>query len=313
MTVATLLRVRRRRTIASALISLLIFSSATQSTYGDDSQLPALVDAPIPANVTPTISGIAADRPTPYKDRCHTQQDLTKSESACVYGDRKSKTTIVLFGDSHALSWFPAIERLALAKKWKLVSLTMSSCWPADILAWNSTKNALMANCTIWRTDTVNDILAMKPKMIFVAGTRGFTTVDGDMNLILGDARTATWEAGMVRTLDDLKKASKLVVYLADTPVSAVDSPTCLRAHRNSIAACATPYAKAVSTKWLAEEQHVATTEGVMWIDPTPWICSTEPCSPLSGKYIIYVDSGHLTASFARTLEKPLWAEITSQ
>jgi len=153
----------------------------------------------------------------------------------------------------------------------------------------------------------------MKPKMIFVAGTRGFTTVDGDMNLILGDARTATWEAGMVRTLDDLKRAANLVVYLADTPVSSVDSPTCLRAHRSSIAACATPYAKAVSAKWLAEEQHAATTEGVIWIDPTPWICSTEPCSPLSGKYIIYVDSGHLTASFARTLEKPLWAEITSQ
>jgi len=299
--------------LAYALIALLALLSTSQPAHAVDPSLPALVDQPVPANVTPSISGIAADRPTPYKDRCHTQQDLTKSESTCVYGNLKSKTTIVLFGDSHALSWFPAIERLALAKKWKLVSLTMSSCWPADILAWNSTKNALMANCTIWRTDTVHDILAMKPKMIFVAGTRGFTTVDGDMNLILGDARTATWEAGMVRTLDDLKRASNLVVYLADTPVSSVDSPTCLRAHRSSIAACATPYAKAVSAKWLAEEQHVATTEGVIWIDPTPWICSTEPCSPLSGKYIIYVDSGHLAASFARTLEKPLWAEITSQ
>lgn len=297
-----------------------------QVTLADDSQvteaptlpstslvaLPSLVDEPVPAKVTPSLSNISADRPKPYKDRCHTQQDMSKSESSCIYGNLKSKTKVVLFGDSHALSWFPAIERLVIAKKWKLVSLTMSSCWPADILAWNSTKNALMPNCTIWREEAFQDILAMKPSIIFVAGTKGFSTVDGDLNLILGADRTTTWEAGMMRTLDILKEASKRVIYLSDTPVSTVNSATCLQAHLNSIAACATPYAKAVSLNWLAEEHHVATIEGITWVDPTPWICSTNPCSPLSGKYVIYVDGGHLTATFAWTLEKPLWTELTT-
>ncbi len=283
-----------------------------QITSVSASLLPRLIDSPIPANVTPAVSEIVSDRPKPYKDRCHTQQDLSKSDSACVYGDIKSKTTIVLFGDSHALSWFPAIERLAIAKKWKLASLTMSSCWPADILAWNSTTNLLMNNCTLWRDETLNDIIKMKPSMVFVSGTRGFATVDPKMNVLNGATRTATWEAGMVRTLELLKKASKKVVYLADSPISSVISSDCLKAHPNSIAACATPYSKAVSSTWLVEEQHVATTEGVTFVDPTSWICTTDPCSPLSGKYVIYVDGGHLTASFAWTLEKPLWAKLTS-
>ena len=188
----------------------------------------------------------------------------------------------------------------------------MSSCWPSDILAWNSTTNLLMTNCSVWRKDTLREIAALKPQMIFVAGTRGFTTVDEKFNILTGDSRTAEWEAGMLRTLDQLKRASKQVVYLGDTPISVVDSPTCLKAHRNAIASCATPYSKAVSTSWLSEEQHVAATENVMWVDPTPWICSTDPCSPLSGKYVIFVDKGHLTASFARTLESPLWAKVTS-
>ena len=317
----------QRRAVAVIVAAFFMASFSLQPSRAEDSStvttiqttsvslslMPRLVDSPIPTNVTPTISGIVGDRPKPYKDRCHTQQDLTKSESACIYGNLKSKTTIVLFGDSHALSWFPAIERLAIAKKWKLASLTMSSCWPSDILAWNSTKNALMSNCPIWRDETLNDIVSMKPSMIFVAGTRGFSTVDSNMKVLAGNVRTTTWEAGMARTFNILKKASKQVVYISDTPISSVDSPTCLKAHKNSISACATPFSKAVSLSWLAEEAHVASTAGVTYIDPTSWICTTDPCSPLAGKYVIYVDSGHLTASFAWTLEKPLWAQLTAQ
>jgi len=142
------------------------------------SPLPALIDRALPSNLSPSLANAKSDRPKPYADRCHTQQDLSKSESNCEYGYLKSKTTIVLFGDSHALSWFPAIEKLAIAKKWKLLSLTMSSCWPSDIPAWNSTTNKLMDNCELWRMETLSDIVALKPAMIFVSGTRGFSTVD---------------------------------------------------------------------------------------------------------------------------------------
>ena len=272
----------------------------------------ALVDRAIPANLQPSLAAVKTDRPKPYKDRCHTQQDLERSQSACEYGNLKSKTTIVLFGDSHALSWFPALERLAIAKDWKLLSLTMSSCWPADIPAWNSTTNKLMPNCAIWRTDALNDIAKLKPSMVFVTGTRGFTTVDKSNKVLLGDDRTAAWEAGMDRTLTKLKKASSEVVFISDTPISKYDAPVCLAEHTQSIASCATPFDKSVSTSWLTEEAKVAQSENVTWVNPTSWICSTDPCSPLSGRYEIFVDKGHLTASFAWTLERPLWKQLTT-
>jgi len=61
----------------------------------------------------------------------------------------------------------------------------------------------------------------------------------------------------MISTLETLKKASKRVVYLGDTPISDYDVPVCLKAHFTSIAACATPFAKAVSMAWRSEEHHV--------------------------------------------------------
>jgi hypothetical protein len=301
---------------AIALIALILaapFTWADTETVqtADAPILSALVDRAVPLNMVPSISFAKNDRPKPYVDRCHTQQNLSRSLSTCEYGNLKSKTSIVLFGDSHALSWFPAIEKLAIAKRWKLISLTMSSCWPASIPAWNSTTNMLMENCNIWRESTLNDLISIKPKAIFVSGTRGFSTVNAKNQILLGSDRTASWENGMRTTLARLRLATQNLIYISDTPISIVDVPECLRLHPRSIAACATPFGKSVSLDWLAEDEKVASVENATWVDPTSWICTTNPCSPLVGKYEIFVDKGHLTASFAATLEKPLWAKIS--
>lgn len=307
-----------RRVQAALAMVMVLLLPATQVVADTDTvqaitkpTLIPLEDRALPNNLLPMLWGAKSDRPKPYVDRCHTQQDLAKSDSPCEYGNLDSDTTIVLFGDSHALSWFPAIERLAIAKSWKLVSLTMSSCWPADIPAWNSTTNKLMTNCALWRADTLNDIVTMKPSMIFVTGTRGFSTVDAKNKVLTGAARTAAWELGMTKTLTRLKRASSKVVMIGDSPISQYEAPACLAAHPKSVAACATPFNKSVSIDWLNEEQKVAIANKVTFVDPTPWICGTDPCSPLSGRYQIFVDKGHLTASFAWTLEKPLWTQLS--
>lgn len=273
--------------------------------------IPQLIDSPVPNVLKPSLLDAPLDRPTPYLDKCHTQQDQTESKSACIYGNLKSKTKIVLFGDSHALSWFPAVEKLAIAKKWKLYSWTMSSCWPADIPAWNSTKSILMTNCAVWRTNILKKIVALKPAMVFIAGTRGFATIDTDGNILQGEVRSSTWIAGMKRTVETLKNSSARLIYIADTPISMYDPHLCMTSHLSSLKACSTPYEKAVALDWLGLEHQVAQAENISWVDPTPWICSTDPCSPIKGSNMIYVDGGHLTATFARTLEPALWAQVS--
>ncbi|MFI0721653.1 SGNH hydrolase domain-containing protein [Streptomyces sp. NPDC021224] len=62
-----------------------------------------------------------------YRDGCHVGYASTKAPD-CVYGDPRSDTEVVLFGDSHAAQWFPALERLAGERHWKLISLTKASC-----------------------------------------------------------------------------------------------------------------------------------------------------------------------------------------
>jgi len=274
--------------------------------------LPSTIDRAVPKNLKPSLADVQKDRPKPYFDRCHVQQNLIASKAKCLYGNLTSKTTIVLFGDSHALSWFPAVEQLAKLKKWRFYSLTMSSCWPSDIPAWNSTTNKLMTNCAIWRNNVLKQIVKLHPAIVIVSGTRGFATIGADKSVLKGDARATAWQAGMKRTIDRLKLASKHVYLLSDTPTS-IDNPAmCLSVNRASILECGTPVKNAVSTTWLGIEKSVADSEKISWIDPTLWICPTNPCVPIVGNILMYVDGGHLTATFALTLEKRL-AKVISK
>ena len=286
-------------------------SAIDPSTPISPYQFPALVDGPVPDALTDLLESAPTDLPTPYKDRCHVQQNLVATSAPCFYGNLNSKTTIVLFGDSHALSWFPAFEKLATIKKWRLLSLTMSSCWPSSIPAWNSTTQILMANCSLWRKGALKKIAQIQPYLTVVTGTRGFSTIDAKGNVLTGDARTQAWRTGMRTTLTLIKRASQNTFLMSDSPISIAKYPDCLEGSLGSVAACGTPTSRAIDLGWLAQERNIAAAVNVDWINPTSWICNTEPCSPIGNNQIIYRDGGHLTSAFALTLERPLWATLS--
>ncbi len=295
-------------TPTSSPLSTTISPTPTTTTA---SGLPTLIDRAVPLNIRPMISSALEDRPKPYADRCHVQLNLLPTAATCIYGNAKSSHTIVLYGDSHALSWFPAVEAIAIKKNWHFVSLTMSSCWPADIPPWNGTTHILMKNCTSWRIATLAKIAKLKPDIVLVAGTKGFATVDGKGKVLTGDARTAAWKAGMIRTLTKLKAASPRVVLMGDTPASSVDAPDCLILHPFSIAACATPFFQATAPAWHLVESEVANKMAVQLVDPTLWICNTDPCSVVQGNYLVFVDGGHLSESFSTSLAPKLKSALS--
>jgi peptidoglycan/LPS O-acetylase OafA/YrhL len=265
----------------------------------------------VPTNLQPQLVDAKSDRPITYLDRCHTQENLPPSTLPCLYGDLASNTTVALFGDSHALSWFPALNAVAKKNGWKLLSLTMSACTPADIPAWNPANHSIMKNCALWRTDSLRRIALAKPLIVVVAGTRGFATVDSRDQVLTGDARTAAWRSGMKRTIDQLKLATGKIIYIGDSPLSLVDPPVCLSAHLKNALDCATPVARAIQNDWIGEEVAMTIEEGIYFIDPTLWICPTSPCPVIVGNLLIYMDGGHFTATFSAALASRLRKAIS--
>ncbi len=265
----------------------------------------------VPSNLQPSLAGAAGDLPLSYQDGCHTGMDLPPSTSSCLYGNLSSSHTIALFGDSHALSWFPAVYRLAMDKGWRLLSLTMSACSPADINEWNPAWNRTMPNCGLWRDQSVAELVRVHPDILLITGTRGFENVDASGNLVTGDNRARFWVQGMKRTLAQLVPAAGRVIMIGDLPISTSTPPVCLSKHLNDALACATPVDQAINYDWINTEFTVARLMGTGYIDPERWICPTSPCPAVIGNLLVLRDPGHMTATFAAALWRRLEAAVT--
>ena len=81
----------------------------------------AVAERAVPSNLNPSLERAHHDQARPFLDGCDDGWRDTRVVP-CAYGDRRSTTTVVLFGDSHAPQWFPAFERVAAARHWRLVA-----------------------------------------------------------------------------------------------------------------------------------------------------------------------------------------------
>jgi hypothetical protein len=288
-------------------------ASLTPTTSTASSNIrPATLDFPLPPDLDPTLLAAKNDRALSYFDGCHTQQNLKASTKPCIYGDLKSHKTIVLFGDSHALSWFPAINKAAKTRNWKLLSLTMSACSPANIPAYNPALGGVMKNCAIWRKASIARIVALHPYAVIIGSSRGFATTNASGKIVTGDTRSAIFAAGMKNTINKIKSTTRHVILLQDTPTAGLDPLLCLSTHPSSTLACATPLSNALSPSWQSLEQGIAKDEAIPTIDPSLWVCPTDPCPLVIGNLLVFSDGGHLSATFAQALAKRMGNAIAA-
>jgi hypothetical protein len=61
-----------------------------------------------------------------------------------------------------------------------------------------------------------------------------------------------------------------------------------------------------VATDRLAADAQIAAATGATFVDPTPWMCVTDPCPAVIGRFLVYRDEHHMTATFARALASRL-------
>jgi peptidoglycan/LPS O-acetylase OafA/YrhL len=247
----------------------------------------------LPANLRPSLAAAAADSPRVYADGCHAKPPTVRPASPCAYGDLGADRTVVLFGDSHAAQWFPALVRIALDRHWRLVSLTKSGCTAADATIWNDVLQRAYTECDAWRRTAIARIDGLRPALIVVSSTYAYRLTDPH----------ATWQAAWARTFAALSPAP--VAVLSDTPTMNVQVPECLSQH--SLSACNREVA---ATMGQAQRRILAGFGGqVTVIDPVPWLCSTV-CPTVLGNLLVYRDSAHLTAAMAEALAPLLAARL---
>ena len=270
--------------------------------------IPTTPSGPVPADLQPPLPKAHGDLPATYADGCEVAQFATKS-GPCVYGNPRSGTTVVLFGDSHAAQWFPALERLAIERSWRLVSLTKVQCGAVDHPVWNGVLKRAYPECDAWRAAALRRISSEHPALVVVANSKFASFEIGGRQATLQETADG-WPKALANMLRALSASATHVAVIGDTPQMATDPADCLSAHPKDARACARPRSEAVDWGRLAADRGAADATGAIFIDPTPWTCPTEPCPVVIDGLLVYLDAGHMTATFSSALAPYLGAAL---
>jgi peptidoglycan/LPS O-acetylase OafA/YrhL len=263
----------------------------------------------LPVNLTPALPAAARDRPRVWQDGCHVDVPVTSAPPGCVFGDPTSATTVVLYGDSHAAQWFPAMERLARERHWKLVEISKSSCSAADIPLWHDTLKRAYTECTAFHRSAVARIARLKPALVVIGSSFNYRPVTPEAD------PAAQWTAAWDRTFAQVGAGGARIAAIADTPYMSGSVPQCLAAPANErhIGNCT----RGLGTVLRGPEQRraflaYAGSGRATIIDPITWFC-TAVCPAVVGNVLVYRDSNHMTTTYSAALAPLLGAKLPAR
>jgi peptidoglycan/LPS O-acetylase OafA/YrhL len=253
------------------------------------------------AQLRPEPRDAKDDRGGLYEDGCLVPQ-TERFSPPCVYGDPRSKDTVVLFGNSHAMHWFPALERIAARRGWRLVALTRAGCAIGEV--------RFSDRCDAWREHTLRRIERReRPRLVIVATSTSMSlgvVVDGER---LGrEASRPHLRRGLEHTLRRLRATGARVIVIKDLPRSPHDVPDCVSREPKRLERCAFPREQQPGEAF--DEQSTLAVDGAHAIDPAPVVCPNDLCHAVMGNALVFRDDNHFTATYARTLAPWLDASL---
>jgi peptidoglycan/LPS O-acetylase OafA/YrhL len=250
--------------------------------------------------VRPNPLRARADRSRMYYEGCLVGISGTNS-NRCLYGDPKGERTLILFGDSHALQYAPALEKLAETRHWRLIVLTKAECSPGEVRIRSMVADREYSQCDAWREESLERIeMGADSTVVVMSGDTVYTPYGSGGEELSGDAGAAEMEAGYIATLTRIHRAGLRTVVIKDTPVSTSDVPGCVSERLQHLESCAFPLTHDKVREFDARAAKAAPHSHL--IDITPEICPRNLCRAVIGNALVYRDKSHLTATYARTL-----------
>jgi len=252
---------------------------------------------------TPGLAQFVAaqkDKAIVFAMSCHASSRSTEAR-ICTFGDPHAIHTAVLMGDSKALHWFPAFRQIFEKPGWRFMTVTKSGCPMVDAPVVDLALRQEYIECAQWRRDAVRKVASLRPDVV-----------------VLGESVTypftkEQWMAGTRHVLSALAESTHQIYLMRPTPELPVDGPLCLEPRGRL-------YGALVSKSHCTGSAHTARSDNVgswlqasvrsfrnvQFVDMTNSVCPADVCrAELDGR-IVFLDEGHMTATFARTLAPAL-------
>lgn len=244
------------------------------------------------------------DTPAIYSKGCDDYYN-SSAVKPCYFGASKAPHTAVLMGDSIAGQWFPAVSEIFGRSDWRLVVLTKSSCPLVDQSFFYARIGREYTECSAWRRNALAQLSGLHPDIVLLStvATSGFSQIQ--------------WIEGTSRVLSSIDHSASRILILRGTPRLPFDGLDCLAAHQGrpkwlgAQQSCEAPLSDPhdeLVLQWLQQASSRFT--NVQIIDMNDQICPQGKCAAEIGGVIVFRDSQHMTASFAKSLAPELGRRI---
>jgi peptidoglycan/LPS O-acetylase OafA/YrhL len=261
----------------------------------------------VPSNLDPPLTSATQDLPAIATNGCLLVDSAVESKG-CVYGDKTSHTSVVLFGDSHAAAWFPALNSLSLQQHWRLVVITKSGCPGAAVNVIRHGR--LFDTCPVWRHNAERQIAALDPALVVVTYSQYMNGARPLAGVPTGYG--GTWQNGTQATFSFLHRSAKHVVFVTNLPTLSQPAPECVSAHLSDVRPCTV--ARKVGIRFpqvTADELRLAARNGIDSVDTASWFCTQTRCPVIVGNILLYRDAQHMTPQWSLFLTPLLANAIT--
>lgn len=276
---------RLARIVAAAIAALLLAHHAASPAQA--------------RTIRPSPAAAHSDKAAPFYEGCMIGVRGTHS-NACLYGDPHGHRVLFLFGDSHALQNFPALQVDARRRRWRLVVLTKRDCTPGSVSIRLEGGGGAYGPCAAWRRHVLRRIeRAGRQGIVAISGDTTYTAYGSGGEELYGSANSAALEAGYLATIRQVRRAGAAVLVIRNTPEAPFDVPDCVAADISDPSACDFPAPHDPDRDFDVRAAHRA---HVPLVDLTPKICSRGICHAVIHGYLVYRDDAHLTATYDRTL-----------
>jgi hypothetical protein len=232
----------------------------------------------------------ATNRPEVYDAGCFAGFYPT-APNKCVFGSGK---TVVLFGDSHAAEWFPALHELT---GWRVVTFLKGACAAPDVSYFYPELRRRYTECEEWRSKTFGAITALHPDAVVIASSSSY---------VPGLVSAREWKAGTQRTLARFSELGARVYLIRDPPRPDFAVPACLsRAlwiNWLPSSGCGFEFDESQRQDIETAETEAAAISGARYLDLTALVCPQDHCMPEANGEVIYDSGSYLAPSFVKRL-----------
>ena len=123
----------------------------------------------LPANLTPSLTNARTDKSEWLKETNTCSIDFADVRvPSCPGGDPNGSKLIVLYGDSHASMWMPAIDAIAKKNGYRVELYAKLACPLIEVSVWSYQLNRPFTECQQWQQLVLPKMRNAKPDILIV-------------------------------------------------------------------------------------------------------------------------------------------------